>query len=505
MNRREFLQCAASWLALALPARRASAFLSTPQFSENPFTLGVASGDPLPDGVVLWTRLLWESLRDNVAVAWEVAEDEQFRRIVKTGRATARPELAHSVHVEVTGLRPARWYHYRFHASGVSSPTGRTRTAPAAGARLDRLQFAFASCQSYQEGYYTAYKHLVQEEIELVVFLGDYIYEVGRRPNAVRSHADIEVRTLPQYRDRYAIYKSDPLLQEAHRLYPWIVVWDDHEVANNWAGRFPAWAQADAGFLERRASAAKAYYEHMPLRRASIPRGPDMQLFRRLDYGDLARFHVLDTRQYRSRQACGDGVKNCPETFDPSRTILGHAQEQWLFDGLQQSRARWNILANQIMMTKVDRAPGTEEAFAQDEWAGYEQSRRRLAEFLEARRPSGPLVITGNNHVHFVGEIKADFRNPNAPAAATELLGTSIASGGDPSPTNPVAERFRASLAENPQVKYYEDIRGYVVCRLDRDQCTADFRGVRVAVPDQPLNPGARFLVEQRRPGAARV
>ena len=435
MNRREFLYGATSWLALTLPARNASAFLATPQFREDPFALGVASGDPLPDGVVLWTRLLADGLRDNVAVNWEVAEDDQFGRIVQKGRATARPELAHSVHVEVAGLRPARWYHYRLHVAGVTSPVGRTRTAPAADARLDRLHFAFASCQDYQAGYYTAYKHMVQEEIEMVVFLGDYIYEGRYRPNGLRPHPDVEARTLQEYRDRYTLYKSDPLLQEAHRLFPWIVVWDDHEVANNWAGRFPSWARADAQFMERRASAAKAYYEHMPLRRSSIPRGPDMQLYRRLDYGDLARFHILDTRQFRSRQACGDGIQNCPEASEPNRTMMGEAQERWLFDGLARSGARWNILANQTMMTKTDGVPGVEEGYAMDNWPGYEHSRRRLCEFLEARKPPGPLVITGNNHYHFVADLKADFRNPNAPAAATELLGTSISSGGDPPPT----------------------------------------------------------------------
>lgn len=504
MNRREFLYRVPSWLALTLPVRRGSAFLATPQFREDPFALGVASGDPLPDGVVLWTRLLSDSLRENVAVNWEVAADDQFRRIVKTGRTTARPELAHSIHIEVAGLQPAQWYYYRFHAPGASSPVGRTRTAPAGGKRVDRLHFAFASCQDYQAGYYTAYKHMIKEDIELVVFLGDYIYEGGRAPNSPRPHADIEPRTLQEYRDRYAVYKSDPLLQEAHRLFPWIVVWDDHEVADNWAGRFPSWARADERFFERRAGAAKAYYEHMPLRRSSIPRGPDMQLYRRLDFGDLARFHILDTRQYRSRQACGDGIKNCPEAAEQNRTMLGDAQERWLFDGLSRSGTQWNIPANQTMMTKTDGMPGVEEAYAMDNWPGYEHSRVRLCEFLEARKPSGPIVITGNNHHHFVADLKADFRNPNAPAAATEMLGTSISSGGD-GPPRPRTEQWLAALPENPQVKYFADIRGYVVCRLGRDQCQANFRGVRVTVPDQPLDPGARFLVEQRRPGAVRL
>lgn len=506
MNRREWMVSTAWWISATWAANRASAFAQRPRFASDPFALGVASGDPLPDGVVLWTRLIGGDLRENVEVIWEISTDDQMRRIVRNGRAAARPEFAHSVHVEVNGLAPARWYYYRFRVGDAASPIGRTRTAPAPSTRLDRFNFAFASCQNFSGGYYTAYEHLAKEEIELVVFLGDYIYEFGPRPGDIRPPNIGETHTLEEYRGRYAQYKSDPLLREVHRLFPWIVVWDDHELANNWASQSPEWSQPDPNFLTRRANAAKAYYEHMPLRRAALPQGPDIRVFRRFDYGDLIRFHMLDTRQFRSRQACGDGIKNCAEINDAGRTMLGREQENWLQEGLDKSRARWNVIGNQIMMTKVDRTPGPVEEFSMDDWAGYEAARSGLTEYLGTRRPSGPVVITGNNHHHFVGDMKTDYRNPAARTVATELLGTSISSGGDGDPTSAGVVRWNESLKENPQARYYLNKRGYVVCNLDRDGFHADFRKVeQIHAPGAPIETSARFLIENRQPGANRL
>lgn len=506
ITRRDWAKMVACWVASTWAPTRASAFLQAPRFTSDPFAHGVASGDPLPTGVVLWTRLTADILQDNVEVDWEVASDDQMRRVVKSGRAVARPDFAHSVHVEVDGLEPARWYHYRFRAGGVTSPVGRTRTAPAPGAPVSRLNFAFASCQNFERGLYTAYRHLVNEDIELLVFLGDFIYEGGARPGRVRQHSSGEVRTLAEYRARYAQYQSDALLREARRLFPWIVVWDDHEVANDWAGDSPEWSVPDPNFMMRRAHAAKAFYENMPLRRASLPDGPNIRIHRRFDYGDLARFHMLDTRQFRSRQACGGGFgRNCAEINDPARTMLGAAQEQWLEDGLRQSAARWNIIGNQIGMTKVDLEPGPGESFETDIWGGYEAARRRLTDFLAASKPSGAVVITGNNHYHFVGDLKSNYRNEQAPAVATELLGTAISSTGDPQ-DSPFVQRWNDALRENPQVKYFEQKPGYVVCALDRETCHADFRVVPfISTPGAPLETSARFILETRTPGAARL
>ena len=300
-NRRSFLFAATA--ALAAPRLWAS-----PAFTAYPFTLGIASGAPLPDGVVLWTRLAPAPLDGGglppaaIEVRWEVADDEGFRRIVGSGTTLAEPLLAHSVHVEVSGLAPARWYWYRFMAGDAVSPVGRTRTAPTAGAAVDRLRFAFASCQQYEQGFYAAHRHLAAEDLDLVVFLGDYIYESSWGSRHVRKHEGPEPTTLEQYRNRYARYKSDPDLQRSHAVFPWLVTWDDHEVDNDYANDRAE--DLDPDFLVRRAAAYQAYWEHMPLRTGARPNGPHMQLYGRHEFGRLARVHVLDGRQYRDHQVC---------------------------------------------------------------------------------------------------------------------------------------------------------------------------------------------------------
>ena len=260
---------------LAMPLRAASALLK-----ENLFTLGVASGDPSPDGMVLWTRLVPRPLEagggmpsNPIHVRWQVAEDERFARIVRSGTAAALPESAHSVHVEVSGLRPARTYYYRFIAARQSSPVGRTRTAPAMGAAVDRLRFCFGSCQKYEAGHYAAWRHVVAEDPDLIIFLGDYIYEGAPADGGVRRHLDPEPMDVAGYRTRYATYKLDPLLQAAHAAAPWISTWDDHEVANDYAGDLDE-KNGDRGtFLKRRAAAYQVYWEHMPLARGGTAHG----------------------------------------------------------------------------------------------------------------------------------------------------------------------------------------------------------------------------------------
>ncbi|MCC2684450.1 MAG: Alkaline phosphatase [Paenibacillaceae bacterium] len=311
-----------------------------------PFKLGVASGDPLPDGIVLWTRLVPNIRVANggmpiqpATVKWEMAKDDKFQKIVKSGTETAIPELAHSVHVEVDGLEPATTYYYRFTAGSDVSPVGRTKTAPAFGAKLDRFNFAFASCQAYGNGYYTAYDHMIKENIDLVVFLGDYIYEGGTPKDVVKGrehNPNRAVTTLADYRLRYSQYKADPSLQAAHAAFPWIVTFDDHEVRNNWGGAgFPN-NPKHPSLMQWRTAAFQAYYEHMPLRKTALPSGPDMLLYRRLKFGDLAEFSVLDTRQYRAGFPCqAETTANCDELYKYS--MFGDAQEKWLLDGLAAS------------------------------------------------------------------------------------------------------------------------------------------------------------------------
>ncbi|HEX8498480.1 MAG TPA: alkaline phosphatase D family protein, partial [Actinomycetales bacterium] len=429
------------------------------------FTLGVASGDPSPDGVVLWTRLAPEPLAADgrggmpsrpVTVQWEVAEDDRFRRLVQRGRTVARPETGHSVHVELTGLRPGREYSYRFRVEGQVSPAGRTRTAPRVGSNPASLSMAFASCAQYEHGYFTAYRRLAEEEPELVLHLGDYQYEYianayvapGEGGN-VRDHAGPETTDLAGYRQRHAQYKTDLDLQAAHAVAPWLVVFDDHEVENNWADDVPE--EPQEGFAARRAAAFQAYYENMPLRRSAIPRGPDIQVYRTIQWGRLASFHMMDTRQYRSDQACGDGTRvDCAERLDPARTITGAEQETWLLDGLAASQARWDVLGQQVFFAQRDTRAGEVEAFSMDGWDGYAASRQRIIDGFVQGRVRNPVVLTGDVHRHYANDITVDPADPASRPVGTELVCSSITSGGDGSDTT---EATDVQLAENKTMR----------------------------------------------------
>ena len=488
-----------------------------PKTSASMFSLGVASGDPLADGVVIWTRLAPEPLEGGgmpdrkIPVRWEVAEDESFRKVARRGTTFARPELGHSVHVEVEGLRPAREYFYRFKAGPETSPLGRTKTAPEPGASLSQLTFAYASCQQYEHGYYTAYRRMAEEDLDLVLHLGDYIYEYG--PNEyvsptgnVRDHEGPEIKTLTDYRNRHAQYRTDEDLQAAHAAFPWVVTWDDHEVDNNWADEDPEEISTDTQqeFLRRRAAGFKAYYEHMPLRKTSVPRGIDMQIYRRISYGNLAEFNVFDTRQYRDDQASGDGIKPPnPEQRDPSRTLTGDAQERWLFEGLSSSRARWNILAQQVFFAERDFSPGAAETFSMDSWDGYLGSRDRITRFIEERGVRNPIVLTGDVHANWAADLKSDYGDPDSATIGTEYVATSITSGGDGSDQRADTAEI---LAENPHIKFFNDKRGYVRCTLTPDELRTDYRIVQyVTRPGSPVSTRASFVTESGNPGARQV
>ena len=475
-----------------------------------PFPHGVASGDPGPDGAVLWTRLSAEALQDAgaagqpVPVRWEVAADDGFARIVQSGTQMALPELGHSVHVEVGGLDPGRPYWYRFVASGEATPPGRTVTLPAPGTPADRLRFAFASCQNYEHGFYTAYRHMAGDDLDLVLHLGDYIYERRFGDSQVRLHEAGEVYTLDEYRARYALYRSDPDLQAAHAACPWVVTPDDHEVDNNWAGDTPEDDQLPGQFLLRRAAAFQAYYEFMPLRRASVPTGPHIPLHRRFHYGDLADFHVLDSRQYRSDQACGDGRQVlCPEALAAERTMLGAEQEGWLFDGLAGSSSRWNVLANQVMIARLEgAAPDGGPLVSMDRWDGYPSAQQGLLSFLERTGPSNPVVVTGDIHSNWAADLKADFRDPASATVGAELVGTSITSGGDGTEAR---DNTEDTLARNPHIHFFNGQRGYVRCDVTRERLAADYRVLPyVTRPGAEAVTRASFVVEDGRPGLQR-
>lgn len=467
------------------------------------FSLGVASGQPRPDGMVLWTRLTGDSLASRETVAWEVAEDERFQRIVARGEEVAEADWAHSVHAEPSGLAADRWYWYRFRALGAQSPAGRTRTAPAADAAAT-LRFVIASCQRYDVGHYAAWRQIAADGPDLVVFLGDYIYETPSRPDAVRRHEGGVARTLAEYRARYTTYKSDPLLQAAHAACPWLLVWDDHEVANDYAGLHAP--EPDLLFASRRAAAYRAYWEHMPFPRSARPNDAEMRIVGRVDWGTLARFHLLDDRQYRDTQACprpdrggANTVRlaDCPALADPQRTLLGAAQERWLADGWDLARP-WNLLAQQTLMARFAwEDPAGGGAYWTDGWDGYAPARARLLGGAAERRVSGLVVLGGDVHSHYVADLKVDYDAAAAPVVASEFCGSSISS------LSLAQSRVDAARGFNPHIRYARtDQRGYVAFELDRRRLRA-----RLQVVERPLDPqsgvttAARFVVEAGRPG----
>ena len=500
-TRRRFLTLAGAAAVLAFSTRLPGAESARARsLASYPFTLGVASGDPLPDSVVLWTRLAPEALDPfggmpytPVDVTWELAHDDAFTRIVQTGAATAQPEFAHSVHIDVKGLDPGREYFYRFVAGGERSPIGRTRTAPGPGNAA--MKFAFVSCQSWHAGFYTAYEHLADEDVDVVLHLGDYIYEFatdpvgGPRNTPIPASAQVATESLDQYRQRYALYKTDPHLQAAHAAAPFLVTWDDHEVVNNYAGATTPAGEAEADFLLRRANAYRAYWEHMPLRPLQQPKGPDLQLYRRLRFGDLVEFNVLDTRQYRSPQVTGN------ERFDPTRTILGADQEAWLLGGLG---AHWNVLAQQVLMGQLDSDPGAGVTIPNDAWDGYAANRIRVVDAITERKVSNPVVLCGDVHRHQASHVKGDYRIENAPIVAPEFTCTSISSAGDGSVDTPNAN---ALYAANPHLRMTTSQRGYAVATVTRDEWRTDFRTVPyITRADAPVSTHASYVVESGNP-----
>ncbi|HET8959402.1 alkaline phosphatase D family protein [Nocardioides sp.] len=480
---------------------RASA--ATTPLRTDPFTLGVASGDPAPDGFVIWTRLAPDPVAPDGRggmpdrshqVNWQVATDEAFTDVVKAGAVDADPSWAHSVHVEVRGLRPGREYFYRFRTGQFLSGAGRALTTPAQGTLPASLTMAFASCSSYQHGWFTAYRRLADEQPDLVLHLGDYQYE-GPGNGTERSHLGGETVSLADYRRRYAHYRTDPDLQAAHAVAPWLVVWDDHELDNNYADEVADRPSEQAGFLQRRADAYRAYYENMPLRRTSVPRGIDLQLYRRVSWGELATFHMLDTRQYRDDQACGDGFKNCPDAYAPGRSLPGWEQEKWLVDGFASSTARWDLLGQQVFFGRRDANPDPAVTqVSMDAWDGYDASRQRVIDGMVGSGVRNPIVLTGDVHAHWASEVFRDQDDPDSGIVASEFITTSITTGGD---GDDVPDGVHPWAAYNPNLKFYNRLRGYVSTRITPEAMTADYRCVPyVTQPGAPVFTRAQFVVE---------
>jgi alkaline phosphatase D len=499
-TRRRLLQGSVAFITAPGLLRHACADVSR-------FALGVASGQPHTHGMVLWTRLAGTGLPEQVVVRWELARDEGFRQIVAHGEELAEAAWAHSVHAEPVGLEPARWYWYRFEALGAQSTVGRTRTAPAPDAAVPALNFAIASCQRWDVGHYAAWRHIAAENLDLVMFLGDYIYEYPSTPKSLRAtESSTKVRTLEQYRARYALHKSDPALQAAHAAVPWLLVWDDHEVGNDYAGLQGQNLESD--FASQRTAAYRAYWEHMPFPKAVRPTGTEMRITGRLDWGRLARIHLLDDRQYRDVQACpkpGRGGSNtvaladCGALLDPKRSLLGMAQEHWLADGWDLARP-WNLLAQQTLMARCSRTETANGAgrYWTDGWDGYAPARARLLGTVARRKVPGVVVLGGDVHGNYVADLKTDFDDAKAPVVASEYCGTSITSLSRPQRV------LDAILPFNPHIRYgRSDERGYMRFALDASTLQVQLRVVDARVPDGDVNTAARFVTEAARPGTA--
>ncbi|MFI8681133.1 alkaline phosphatase D family protein [Brevundimonas diminuta] len=487
------------------------------------FPLGVASGDPAPDGFVIWTRLAADPLAADglggldaaIPVRWEVAADDQFRRIVAAGNATAARDAAHSVHVEVAGLSPHRPYWYRFTAQGQQSPTGRALTTPAPNASADRLRLAVASCSHWERGYFSAYGHMADEQPDLTLFLGDYIYEYSLGPDradqVVRPYNLEEATSLAGYRNRYALHRTDANLQRLHAVAPCIAVWDDHEVQDDYSG---VWSKisgvAPNDFLQRRAAAYQAFYEAMPIRRARLSAALQMPIYRRVRYGKLAEFFMLDGRQYRSKQPCSDGANGgkgqivtdatCTDRLDPSRTFLGFEQERWLYDGLARAEARWNILGQNLVMAglRLARSPAEENRYWTDTWDGFPAARDRLTGALSELKPSNPVVLSGDYHSFWTNDVKLDSRDPSSVTVATEFVGTSVTS------TGPSYDGLMAVMPNNPQVKFFDSRpRGYMSIDVRPDRMDTRYQVISdVRDPKASLSTLKSWTVETGRPGA---
>jgi len=488
----------------------------------DPFSLGIASGAPRPDGFVLWTRLAPEPLSNNpetpggmsgsdVTVGYEIATDDAMHGVVRHGEAIAEHAYAYSVHLDVAGLEPGRPYWYRFKSGDAVSPVGRTVTLPVAGTTLDRMRFGFASCANYEHGYFSAYRHLTDENPDVVLFLGDYIYETieEKRP-IVRRHSDgIEAATLPTYRNRYAQYRLDQDLQRLHAQVPALVTWDDHEVQNDYADQWSVYFENPAQFLLRRAAAYQAFYEHMPVRPIlSHPDGPMMRVYDRFAFGDLVEISMIDGRQYRSREACyGPPNKggahletdsSCPERLAAGRSMLGFAQEAWLASGLAQTKAQWNVIAQDVLMAQLRQKLNGADAFWTDDWNGYPANRARLLQRIHDTGVANPVVIGGDIHSFFANDLRLDFDDPASPIVATEFVGTSISSYGPP------YELLARTLPDNPHVHFFESRRrGYVSVDLERAHMQVRMRVVSDAHdPKADIATLKTFAVESGHPGA---
>jgi alkaline phosphatase D len=489
---------------------RPAAVPQAPGIDADPFTLGVASGDPLPGSVILWTRLAPEPVDPSGTgglgdadhrVLWEVAADESFATVVASGVADAPAAHGHSVHAEAGGLHPDTWYWYRFRTGRWTSPVGRTRTTPAVAADVAKLRLAFASCQLRPAGHWTSYDHLVDDDLDAVFFLGDYIYEYPGGTGDLAVPLDDEPRDLADYRVLYAGYKRDPKLQAAHAVAPWVVTWDDHEVENNYAADHPERAADQAAFPARRKAAYHAFWEHHPLRVDPPAADGSLKVQRAFRWGTLAEFFVLDGRQHRSDQVCGDHVatkrSECPELADEGLTMLGAEQERWLGEGLRGSKATWKVLAQQTVMKALVLG---DIVLNVDQWDGYPAARRRLLESIDQAGIDNVVVLTGDIHAGGAADLRTPDAGTTGKVVAHELVGPGISSPG----LGAIGAAVDTSSLGLAYANFVDN--GYVVCEVTPARWRAEFRVVEtVQAETSPASTAATVEIDAGKAGLKRV
>ena len=445
--------------------------------TSDPFTLGVASGDPTDQSVILWTRLAIDSLNGggmpakDIEVLWEVSSTDAFDDIVSSGLVTAEERFGHAVHIDVPLSTGESIVFYRFRIGDYVSPIGKTRLSSPSGSTTP-IKVAAVSCQNYTDGFYNAYADLVEQSPDLVTFLGDYIYESGvgtLDATTVRLHNSDEIKDLVAYRNRYALYRSDPLLQAAHAECPWVITWDDHEVENNYANLTPQDSADAEGHAARRAAAYQAWWEHMPVR-LSPPTDESLTIYRQFSWGDLLNLLVVDGRQYRDDQACGDAVLStqpaCDEALDPARTMLGAEQEKWFSENINDTTKVWNVMANQTVMTDIRLGAAV---LNYDQWDGYAPDRNRILSDVVDQGVENFVVLTGDIHLAGVGQLTID-SNPTT-AMGAEFVSTSISSSGN------VSTDTEGLLIALPNIIDAETShRGYTLHTLTANDWTAEYR-----------------------------
>lgn len=500
MDRRQLLRGAMALAATRFLTGGTGSAIARPRLDSDPFALGVASGEPATDGFVLWTRIA--GVDGNVAPTFEIAEDDGFRRIVRAGRVPAPRARGGAVHLEVGGLRPGRPYFYRFHLGAATSRTGRTATIPETPTHL---RLALTSCQHWEQGWFSAYADMLGHGVDAVLQVGDYIYEksFGKGPD-VRSFGAPVPHSLDDYRARHALYRGDPHLAAAHAALPFIVTWDDHEVENDYAGIHGSATGDPAAFMQTRAAAYQAYFEHMPLRPSALRADGGVRLYRRFGWGDLATVHVLDTRQYRTAHPCetpehrgGRIVTDCADATDPARTMLGVAQERWLAEGLSRETRRWSLIAQQTLFSRLVLPTGPRDVYS-DIWDGYGATRDRIIDGFASAAVRNPVILSGDVHSFWVNDVKQDFARPDAPNIATEFVTSCLASRNGPEAL------FGPAMRLNPHIRMLDNAHaGYVLLDVLPQRLDVDMRAVAdLTDPESRCASLARYTVEDGRPGA---